>query len=104
MQNKWIFLLERQGESVMREFGTEEYGNKDGFKIICNKCGKEARLVPAHYYKGIKNLDKITLEIRCVCGNRYGATIHKEQKRDNKIYKQKWQINKEREVIKYDKH
>lgn len=26
----------------MRAFGTEEYGNSDGFKIICNKCGREA--------------------------------------------------------------
>lgn len=74
----------------MEEFGTEEYGNSDGFKIICNKCGKEAWLVPTHHYKEVGNLEKITLEIRCVCGNRYGATIHKEQKRDSKIHKPKW--------------
>lgn len=60
----------------MRDFGTEEYGNKDGFKIICNKCGKEARVIPTHHYKEVGNLDKITLEFRCTCGNKYGATIH----------------------------
>lgn len=37
--------------SNMRAFGTEEYGNNDGFKIICNQCGGEARLVPTHHYK-----------------------------------------------------
>ncbi len=34
----------------MRAFETEEYGNKDGFKVICCNCGKEARLVPTHFY------------------------------------------------------
>ena len=60
----------------MKRFGTEEYGDKDGFKIICSKCGKEAWIVPTHHYKDIKSLDKITLELKCICGNRYGATIH----------------------------
>lgn len=62
--------------SNMRAFGTEEYGNNDGFKIICNQCGREARLVPTHHYKEVGNLEKITLELRCTCGNKYGATIH----------------------------
>ena len=60
----------------MKAFGTEEYGNTDGFKIICNKCGREAQIAPPHHYKGIEKLEKITLEFRCVCGNRYGAIIH----------------------------
>lgn len=62
----------------MQSFGTEEYGNKDGFTIVCNKCGKEARIVPIHHYDNddYKNPLKITLELRCVCGNKYGATIH----------------------------
>ena len=62
----------------MKAFGTEEYGNKDGFKVVCNKCGKEAQIVPIHHYKAGENvqLEKITLELRCTCGNRYGATIH----------------------------
>lgn len=30
----------------MQSFGTEEYGNKNEFKIVCCNCGKEARLVP----------------------------------------------------------
>lgn len=60
----------------MKAFGTKEYGNNDGFKIICNKCGREAQIVPTHHYNGIEKLEKITLEFRCVCGNRYGATIH----------------------------
>lgn len=64
----------------MRAFGTEEYGNKDGFKIICCKCGKEGWLVPTHHImKQSKDSSlKITLEFRCVCGNRFGATIHEE--------------------------
>lgn len=32
----------------MYQFGSNEYGNKDGFKVICNKCGREARIVPIH--------------------------------------------------------
>lgn len=64
----------------MQTFGTEEYGNKDGFKVICCSCGKEARLVPTHFYDNKTptdfDLKKITLEVRCTCGNKYGATIH----------------------------
>lgn len=60
----------------MRAFGTEEYGNSDGFKIICNKCWREARIIPIHHYKEVRKLEKITLEFRCICGNKYGATIH----------------------------
>ena len=74
----------------MREFGTEEYGNKDGFKIICNKCGKEAWAVPIHHYTYGGSLEEVTLEFRCVCGNRYGATIHKEKKNDRRMYNSKW--------------
>lgn len=61
----------------MREFGTEPYGDKDGFKVICNKCGKEASIVPISYYED-GNYDKpikIVLEIRCTCGNKYGSTM-----------------------------
>lgn len=61
----------------MRAFGIEEYGNSDGFKIICNKCGREARIIPTHHYNEVVELEKITLEFRCICGNKYGATIHK---------------------------
>lgn len=35
----------------MQSFGTEEYGNKDGFKVTCCKCGKEACLVPTPLYR-----------------------------------------------------
>lgn len=35
----------------MQSFGTKEYGNKDGFKIMCCNCGKDARIVPTHYYE-----------------------------------------------------
>ena len=59
----------------MKHFGTDEYGNKNGFKIICQNCGKEAWIVPTHYMNKGK-VEKITLEIRCTCGNKYGATIH----------------------------
>ena len=66
----------------MQSFGTEEYGNKNGFNVICCQCGKEARLVPTHHYKDgeYKHPEKITLELRCTCGNKYGATIHSEHK------------------------
>ncbi len=61
----------------MMKFGTDEYGNKDGFKVICQNCGKEARIVPIHYRNRTnEKLEKIILEIRCPCGNKYGATIH----------------------------
>lgn len=62
----------------MRSFGTNEYGNKDGFKIICQSCGNEAQLVPTHRYSDgdYTNPAEITLEIRCICGNKFGARIH----------------------------
>lgn len=62
----------------MQRFGTNEYGDRDGFTITCNKCGKEARLVPRHIYEDydFKNPVKIKLEFRCICDNRYGADIH----------------------------
>ena len=59
----------------MEQFGAKEYGNKEGFKILCCKCGKEGWVVPTHHYED-HGLEKITLEFRCSCGNRYGATIH----------------------------
>lgn len=64
----------------MRKFGSEEYGNQNGFKVICQNCGKEADVVPIHHFEGKLggNLEKITLEIRCSCGNKYGATIHSD--------------------------
>lgn len=63
----------------MQSFGTEEYGNKDGFKIICCNCGKESKIVPIHHHNKVTPTDydlKITLEFRCTCGNKFGATIH----------------------------
>lgn len=62
----------------MKQFGTNEYGNREGFKIVCCKCGKEGWATPTHHYVDgeYKNPEKITLEFRCSCGNRYGATIH----------------------------
>ena len=59
----------------MKAFGIEEYGNKDGFTIKCNLCGKEGWVVPIHHCEN-GQVNKITLEFRCICGNRYGATIH----------------------------
>lgn len=59
----------------MYQFGSNEYGNKGEFKITC-QCGREARIVPIHCQDNEKL--KIMLEIRCVCGNKYGATIHEE--------------------------
>lgn len=71
-------IYKAETEVKMQSFGTEEYGNKDGFKIICCHCGKEARIVPTHHYNenDFNNPTKITLELRCVCGNKYGTTIH----------------------------
>ena len=59
----------------MREFGTNEYGNKNGFKIVCQHCGKEARIVPISHINDNHKTEKLVLEIRCVCGNKYGADI-----------------------------
>lgn len=61
----------------MRVYGTNEYGNRDGFKIICQNCGREAHFIPTHYIEDNKT-KKIVLEIRCICGNKYGADIHNE--------------------------
>lgn len=64
----------------MKQFGTNEYGNKEGFKIICCKCGSEGWVIPTHSYADgeYKNPEKITLEFICSCGNKYGATIHEK--------------------------
>lgn len=64
----------------MKSFGSEEYGNKDGFKITCCKCGKEGWIVPTHHLDKTPTdfSVKITLEFRCTCGNKFGATIHSE--------------------------
>lgn len=59
----------------MEKIGTDEYGNKDDFKIICQNCGREAKIIPTHYIDNCE-VKKITLEFRCICGNKYGATIH----------------------------
>lgn len=63
----------------MNNFGSNEYGNKEGFKVVCNKCGKEGWIVPIHHYENddYKNPSRITLELRCSCGNKYGGTIHR---------------------------
>lgn len=58
----------------MRAFGTDEFGDKNGFKVICQRCGREARVIPTHYLENGKTI-KITLGFRCICGNKYGATI-----------------------------
>lgn len=64
----------------MKQFGVNEYGNKEGFKIVCCKCGKEGWAVPTNHYENGEygNPNKITFEFRCSCGNRYGATIHEK--------------------------
>lgn len=66
---------------MIQSFGTEDYGSKESFSIMCNKCGKEAWAVPTHHYSESINgkLAKITLEFRCSCGNRLGASIHHEK-------------------------
>ena len=60
----------------MKQFGTNEYGNKDSFKITCCECGNEGWIVPVHVYGKDHSNPKIILELRCACGNRYAATIH----------------------------
>lgn len=63
----------------MKQLGTEEWGNRDGFKIVCQNCGREVDIIDTHFfgkYTDYKNPDKITLSIRCICGNEYGACIH----------------------------
>lgn len=78
-------------KSVIKEFGTEPYGNPNGFKLICCKCGKPAIIVPTHFYETQDTTapDKITLELRCTCGNKYGATIHTKHGGVKMIWSQK---------------
>lgn len=66
----------------MRQFGIEELGDRNSFKLICCKCGREAKISPTHHYKDVDSytdctLEKITLEFRCFCGNEFVTTIHK---------------------------
>lgn len=67
----------------MRQFGTEECGDRNGFKLMCCKCGKEADITTTHHYEeqegyGDFKVKKITLNFRCYsCGNEFDATIHK---------------------------
>lgn len=46
--------------------------------LYAKKCGRNANIVPIHYYENKidEHPEKIDLELRCVCGNKYGATIH----------------------------
>ena len=66
----------------MKQFGVNEYGEKEGFKIVCNHCGKEGWVTRIHHYTDgeYKNPEKITLEFICSCGNKFGATIHSKIK------------------------
>ena len=49
----------------MYQFGSNEYGNKGGFKITC-QCGREARIVPIHCRDNEKL--KITLRFGAFVG------------------------------------
>lgn len=61
----------------MENFGTKEYGNKEGFTLKCNKCGKKGRIVPITYYdKDYIHPTEIVIDLRCECGNKFGATIY----------------------------
>ena len=64
----------------MNLFGLDGYGDKESFTIKCCKCGKEGDIVPIHQYGDGLVLEKIILERRCKCGNKYGATIHDKRK------------------------
>ena len=37
----------------MRQFGVDEIGNRDSFKIVCCNCGREAYMTPTHHYINI---------------------------------------------------
>ncbi len=46
-------------------------GIYEGFKIICQKCGAECRLLDTHIFKNSKELEEIRTSIRCIkCGNK----------------------------------
>jgi hypothetical protein len=60
----------------MKEFGTNEYGNKEGFVVMCTNCGRNAKIVPVSQTNEKGKVVKIILEISCICGNKYGATIY----------------------------
>lgn len=61
----------------MKVFGTNEKGDRNSFKLVCCKCGKEADLVPVTTYLNnqYKFPDIITIELRCRCGNVYTSRI-----------------------------
>lgn len=64
---------------MLKTFGTEEYGSNT-FSIRCEKCGSTTNtsLVPVSMIEnGIT--EKMLLEARCTCGNRFGATIYIKQ-------------------------
>lgn len=62
----------------MNSFGTDEYGNKNGFKTICQKCGKEAKIKRILHYDEHKMITKVTIDMKCDCGNLFGATVYSE--------------------------
>jgi hypothetical protein len=66
----------------MKTFGTNEYGDRDGFKIICQDCGQEAWLTINSYYEPIEGTEllQMTAEFRCSCGNHFGSTIYRNEK------------------------
>ena len=48
-------------------------GKFDGFKIVCNKCGAEAKTTDTHYDMAIDGsyIGGISIWVRCLkCGNR----------------------------------
>lgn len=60
----------------MQPFGIDEYNDRNSFEIKCKKCGRNnARIVPISIIKN-NVTERIVLEIRCICGNIYGATIY----------------------------
>ncbi len=70
----------------MRQFGTEECGDRNTFKLICCNCGSEADITTTHHYEvqedyGEFKVKKITLNFRCLlCNNEFSTTIHKKIK------------------------
>ena len=62
----------------MRSFGTDEYGNKNGFKVICQRCGREAQVIPTHYLENGKTIKDVLKEnIAIIIGNE-GSGVRKE--------------------------
>ena len=61
----------------MKNFGSNSVGDINSFKLTCNRCGKEAYLVPITYIMDNGKV-KVKIELRCNngCKNKFSSYIY----------------------------